>query len=198
MRASVSGSPVSAARRWLSCGEVVEQRAALDAVDAGRVVQIEDRVRAGAEADALVRRGEEAAAPEAREDRLARVLAGALRDHGDERGQVFVHAAEAVADPRAHAGVAGLLVAGVDERDRRVVVDRLGVHRLDDADVVGDRLHVRQQVADPGAVLAAAAAGPHGGDDREAGLAGGHAGEALLALDRGGQILAVDFWSAGL
>ena len=71
-------------------GEVVEQRAALVAVDAGRVVEIEDGVRAGAEADALVRRGQEAAAPESREDRLAGVLAGALRDHGDERGQVFV------------------------------------------------------------------------------------------------------------
>ena len=129
-----------------------------------------------------MRRRQEAAAPEAREDRLARVLAGALRDHRDERRQVFVLAAEAVADPRAHARVAGLLVAGVDERDGRVVVDRLGVHRFDDADVVGDRLHVRQEVADPGAVLAAAAAGPHGGDDRERGLAGGHAGEALRCL----------------
>ncbi len=29
MRASVSGSPVASAWRWLSCGEVVEQRAAL-------------------------------------------------------------------------------------------------------------------------------------------------------------------------
>ena len=38
---------------------------------------------------------------------------------------------------------------------------------LDDADVVGDRLHVRQEVADPGAVLAAAAAGPQRGDDRD-------------------------------
>ena len=71
-------------------GEIVEQCAALDAVGAGRIVEIEHGARAGAEADALVRGGQEAAAPEPREDRLARVLAGALRDHGDERGQVFV------------------------------------------------------------------------------------------------------------
>ena len=36
-------------------------------------------------------------------------------------------------------GRPGELRAGLDERDRRVVVDRLGLHRADDADVVGDR-----------------------------------------------------------
>ena len=50
-----------------------------------------------------------------------------LRDHHDERRQVLVLAAEAVAEPRAQARPAGLLVAGLDEGDRRVVVDRLGV-----------------------------------------------------------------------
>ena len=43
---------------------------------------------------------------------------------------------------------------GLKERDRRVVVDRLGVHRLDEAEIVGDRRRVRQQLADPGAALA--------------------------------------------
>src|SRR5262249_39217087 len=97
-----------------------------------------------------------------RKNRLAGVLARALRDHGDERRQILIHAAKTVANPRAHARVAGLLVAGVKERDGRVVVDRLGVHRFHDADVVGDRLHMRQEIADPGAVLTAFAAGPHG------------------------------------
>ena len=35
-----------------------------------------------------------------------------------------------------------------------IVVDRLGVHRRDDAEVVGDSRGVRQQLADPGAALA--------------------------------------------
>ena len=78
------------------------------------------------------------------------------------------------------------------------MVDRLGVHRFDDADVVGDGLHVRQQVADPGAVLAAAAAGPHRGDDGELRLAGGHAGEALVPLTDGGSSLPWICWSVGL
>ena len=34
----------------------------------------------------------------------------------------------------------GLLGTGVDVGDRRVVIDRLGVHRLDDRDVVDDLL----------------------------------------------------------
>ena len=138
-------------------------------------------------------RGQKAAAPEAAEDRLARVLAGALRDHGDERGQVFVFAAEAVADPSAHAGVAGLLVAGAAEGLGRIVVDRVAVGRFHEADVVGDALQVGQQVADPGAVLAAASAGPHGGDDRVMALAARHAGESLRAFDGGRDFLAVVF-----
>ena len=35
-----------------------------------------------------------------------------------------------------------------------IVVDRVGVHRLDDGDVVDDLRRVRQQLADPGAGLA--------------------------------------------
>ena len=34
------------------------------------------------------------------------------------------------------------------------MVDRLGVHRMDEAEVVGDLCRVRQQLADPGAALA--------------------------------------------
>src|SRR5690606_37395417 len=54
------------------------------------------------------------------------------------------------------------------------------------------RLHMRQQIADPGAVLAAAAPGPHGGDDGVGALAGGHAGEALIAFYRGWNFLAIE------
>ena len=51
-------------------------------------------------------------------------------------------------------GPAGDLVACLDQRDRRVVVDRLGVHRLDDRDVVDDRAGVRQEFAEPRPALA--------------------------------------------
>ena len=77
-----------------------------------------------------------------------------LRQQHDERRQVLVLAAQSITEPRAHAWPAGLLEAGLDERDRRVVIDRLGVHRLDDGDVVDDLRGVREKLADPGAGLA--------------------------------------------
>ena len=77
-----------------------------------------------------------------------------LRDQHDERRQILVLAAQTVADPRAHARPAGLLAAGLDEGDGRIVIDGVGVDRLDDGDVVDDLGGVRQQFAEPGAGLA--------------------------------------------
>ena len=57
-------------------------------------------------------------------------------------------------DPRAHARAARQLAAGLEERDGRIVIDGLGVHAAEDADLVGDVRGVRQQVAEPGAALA--------------------------------------------
>ena len=45
---------------------------------------------------------------------------------------------ESVTEPRAHAGFAGLLHAGVDVGDRGVVVDGLGVDRVDEGVLVDD------------------------------------------------------------
>jgi hypothetical protein len=49
----------------------------------------------------------------------------------------------------------GLPAAGChfDEGNGRVVVDRVGIHRLDDGDVVDDLGRMRQQLAEPGADL---------------------------------------------
>ena len=46
-------------------------------------------------------------------------------------------------------GRPGMLGAGQEQRDGRGVIDRVGVHRVDEADVVGDRAGVRQEVAQP-------------------------------------------------
>ena len=43
------------------------------------------------------------------------------------------------------------LASGLEEGDRRVVVDRFGPHRLDDAEIVGDLAMMGQEVAEPGA-----------------------------------------------
>ena len=44
--------------------------------------------------------------------------------------------------------------AGLEKRDRRIVIDGLGVHRLDEAQLVRDLRRVRHQLADPRAGLA--------------------------------------------
>ena len=118
-----------------------------------RVREVEHRVADRAELHALVLGRQEAAAPEPVVRAAGRRLP-ALRDQHDERRQVLVLAAQAVAEPGADARPAGELGAGLEEGDGRVVVDRLGVHRLDEAEVVGDLRGVRQQLADPRARLA--------------------------------------------
>ena len=65
--------------------QVVQQLPTLGAIDRRRVLKVEHRISAWAQANPLVIGGEEAAAPETGEDRLAGILAGALGDHGDER-----------------------------------------------------------------------------------------------------------------
>ena len=69
------------------------------------------------------------------------------------------------------------------------MVDRLGVQRLDEAEVVGDRGGVRQQFADPRAALAVLLELELARRDRERLLRRGHAGEPLPLADRIGQLL---------
>ena len=117
------------------------------------IVEIEHRVAARAETDALVIGRQKARSPQPREQRLIGIQRLRLREHHDERRQIMVLAAQPVADPGAHARTAGLLAAALDERDRRIVIDRVRIHRLDDGNVVHDLGGVRQQFADPGAAI---------------------------------------------
>ena len=113
-------------------------------------------------------------------------MAGAFlvgRDEHDERREVIVHPAEAVISPRAHTRAAGQLAAGLEEGDRRVVVDRLGVHGAHDADLVGDAADVRKEFADLGAGLAVTGEFETARLAGEAGLRGHHARDALAAAD---------------
>ncbi len=121
--------------------------------DARGVRQVEDRVALGAKLDALVAAGQEAATPLPRGDRLVLPALSEGRED-DEAGQVVGLAAQSVGDPGAHAGPAGDLRTGVHEHVGRVVVDRLGGHRSDQADLVDHRPDVREQCADLGPLLA--------------------------------------------
>src|SRR4051794_20598759 len=94
-----------------------------------------------------------AAAPESREETLPAAFGG-HGDQNDKTWQVVIQATQAVVHPSAHARPPGQLAAGLEEGDCRVVVDRLGVHRADDADLVGNASRVRQEITDHRATLA--------------------------------------------
>ena len=111
----------------------------------GGLFEVVHRVAAGVELDALVLAGQEAAVPLPGRDRLRAAAAGRVGGHHDEAGQVVALAAQAVGDPRAHARPALDRRARVHERVRRVVVDLVGVHRADDAEVVGMAGDVREE-----------------------------------------------------
>ena len=157
-------------------------------VDALRVAQIEDGVFTRAEANSLMLRRQKTAAPIAAQQRLARFVFG---DQHDKRRQVLAGVAQAVMQPGADRGPAGQLRAGLEKRDGRAVVDRLGEHRADDAQVVGDLCGVRQQFADPRAALAMLLELIGRANHRQARLVATHAGEPLALPHAVGQFLAV-------
>ncbi len=147
MRVRISGSWVV-----LYC-EAVEGVDGLDGfvlgggADAGGILDVEDGIAEGVELDALKVAGQDAAGPLAGGDGLhLAALAGGHED--DEAGQVVGFRAESVEDPGAHAGAAGDDGAGVHEGVGGIVVDLLGPHGADDADVVGDAADVGEERAD--------------------------------------------------
>ena len=109
----VSGSPTLLVVHLVERLQAVERLAADVGGHAGRVVDVQDRVAAGAERHAGVLAGQVARRPEPGGDRLHLLGVGRLGDQHDERRQVLVQRAEAVGGPRAEAGPAGDLVAGL-------------------------------------------------------------------------------------
>ena len=135
MRVAISGSLNSANFISFSCARSSSIRAA-PSRRARRIGEVEHRIAAPSGIDSLILRRQEAAAPQPIVERLVVRIARALRDHGDEGRQVAVLAAQPVGEPRADAGPAGELRARLKKSDGRVVIDRLGVHRLDKAQVI--------------------------------------------------------------
>ena len=105
----------------------------------------------------------------------------------------MIEAAEAVADPCAGTRTAGKLETGLEESNRGVVVDRLGLHRLDQAQLIGDLCGVRDQLAEPHSGLAMLPKFEQAGRGGECCLVGGHAGKALAHTDGFGQVGATGF-----
>ena len=76
------------------------------------------------------------------------------------------------------------LAAGLDERHRRIVIDRLGEHRTDDTDLVRDGSDVGNQLAHLGAGGTVPIEFEDAGCNRKARLSAGHRRQALTFADR--------------
>ncbi len=114
--------------------------------DARRAVQIMDRIAFGTKGHALKLSGQKTAVPHARRDGLR---AAAFRgSQHDKSRKILALAAEAIHDPRTHRRPAGNRCAGIHEGVRRIVIDGVGDHRADNAEIVGHRADVRKQLAD--------------------------------------------------
>ena len=148
MRVSISGS---ASRLVPAAVELADRRRprrrCCSRSDARRAGDVVDRV---ARASGTARPG--TAAAETRLCHCREAIGCGLRPPSlvstTKPGRFSHSAAQPVGDPRPHARPAGDRRARVHERVRRVVVDLIGVHRADDADVVGDRADVRQELGD--------------------------------------------------
>src|SRR2546429_546352 len=82
----------------------------------------------------------------------------------------------------------GLLEAGLQEGDCRIVVDGFRVDRLDDGNVIHNLRVVGHQFADPATRPSVLAEFENGWRHRKRRLPGGHAGDALPLSHRIGQL----------
>jgi hypothetical protein len=140
MRVCVSGSP-TAVIQFVQRVQAFDGALAHAVGHAGRVVDVENGIALAAEAHARVLAGQIAAGPEARGDGLLLLAIGRRGDEHDKGRQVLIHRAQAVRNPRTEAGTARDLVAGLHVSDGGLVIDRLGVQRAHEADVIG---HLRR------------------------------------------------------
>ena len=113
--------------------EIVDEPRPLRLIEARRVGDIQHRVAHRAQLDPLIPARNESRAPLSLGQRLA-----VPRNHHDEGGQVLVDRPQPVGDPRAKARPSRQLKPGLRKRHRRIVIDLFGMHRLDEAQVVGD------------------------------------------------------------
>ena len=147
---AISGSPTASRCCSLRSRMASSESRCSCAVDARRVGEVQDRIAAVAEQDALVDAGQEAAAPVGRRRRWCpwcrwrrrRTPAGRCSRCPGRRSS------------RRRGSAGRTASAGVHQDLRRGVIERIAVHRLDDGDVVGHVGEVRQQLGQFRAALA--------------------------------------------
>ena len=168
--------------------QVLDERRTLFAVEALRVGDGQHRVAHGPQFDTLILARKKSRAPLPLGDGSA--VAG---NHDDKGGEVPVEAAQSVGGPRSKARPARQLKPRLGKRQRGIVIDLPGMHRLDKAQVVRHLGSVRQQVTEPGSRLPVLRERKDRGSNRKGRLSSGHGGQALSAADRLWQLGALPF-----
>jgi hypothetical protein len=129
---------------------IVDEPAARWSAEAGWIGEIQHGIAQRPEFDSLIPGRQETATPLPVCQRLIVRIAAALRDHHNESGQIAVLASQAISEPCADRGAARKLEASLKESDGGIVIDRFGIHRLDEAQVVRHLGRMRHQLAYPG------------------------------------------------
>ena len=75
------------------------------------------------------------------------------RTHGDEAGQILILGAQAISQPRSHAGTSRLQMPDVHHHHRAGMFRRVGMHRMDKAEIIDQFCHVRKYLTDPSTAL---------------------------------------------
>ena len=171
--------------------KIIEEHPATITTHAFRVRQIEHRIALRTELHALEATRQESAAPKSRVKRLTDAPRSS-GSHHDERRQVLVLGSEAVREPRSDARSPSQLRTGLEEGHRGIVIDRLGVHRPDERELVGNPRSVRQQLAHPSAGFPVLPEVVPGLVNRERLLGGRHAGQTLASANGIGQFRTVE------
>ncbi len=123
----------------------VQHSAAQRAGHLRRIVQVEHRFAVRTALHALINAWQETGTPEL----LAAVGRLASREQDDESRQILVLGAKSINDPRTERGIAQASVTRVHQQLRRCVIELIGVHRFDEADVVDVIFKMRQAIGYP-------------------------------------------------
>ena len=158
----------------IQLGNVVENATPMFGGHSGRIVEIQHGIAITSEPDTLIFGWQESAAPIVVVEQLTTgfFLVGA--GHDDKAGQFVGHVSEAVGCPCAHARSTRNLVSGEEVRHARRVIDRLGVHRVDEGDFVADAAGKGEEFAEPHAGFSVLFERLDGGENGELCLTCGH------------------------
>ncbi len=164
--------------------QTIEHHPSCVLVHAARIGQIQYGIALSPECDSGVSGRKKSTAPQPRIQRLATRLA--VQHH--ELRKIAIQAAQAVTDPCSQGWPAGNLIARLNERDRRVVIDGLRPDRVNRGCVIGHRSGFRQQLTHPLSAVSIPAEAKHGRGNGKAGLGSGHIRQSLHLTDRLRQI----------